>query len=247
MTVPAAALRGVAAADARLVARDRFLVVMTLFILGLAVAFRFAFPAAATALRANFGFDLETYYPLLSSFVVMAFGAPLIGMIMGFILVEAREDNTLKALLVSPLSFDWYLTYKAVTPILLGFVTAPAVALIVGVGLPPLGALLLICVVASIMAGISALVVATFADNKVQAFAVLKIWGANGWIPFAAYFAPEPWQFAVGVFPHYWVFKAYWMAVEGRAAWIFALLVGAVTLSLALGLLMRRFEVVARR
>ena len=51
----------------------------------------------------------------------------------------------------------------------------------------------------------------------------------------------------VGVFPHYWVFKAYWMAVEGRSAWILALLVGAVTLSLALWLLMRRFEVVARR
>lgn len=247
MTIPLTALRSVAAVDARLVARDRFLAWMTVFILVLSIAFRFAFPAAANALRATFGFDLETYYPLLTSFVVMTFGAPLIGMIMGFVLVEAREDNTLKALMVSPLSFDWYMTYKAVTPILLGCVTAPVVALIVGVGLPPLGPLLLICVVASIMAGISALVIATFCDNKVQAFAVLKISGASGWIPLAAYFISEPWQYLAGLFPHYWVFKAYWLATEGRVSWILALGMGTITLSLTLWLLMKRFQVVARR
>lgn len=247
MTVPLTALRSVAGVDARLVARDRFLAWMTVFILALAVIFRFAFPAAASPLRASFGFDLETYYPLLASFVVMTLGAPLIGMIMGFILVEAREDNTLKALMVSPLSFDWYLAYKALVPILLGCVTGPAVGLIVGVGLPPFGLLLLICVVASIMAGISAFVIATFSDNRVQAFAVLKISGLSGWIPLAAYFIPEPWQYLAGLFPHYWVFKAYWMAVEGRASWMLALGVGAVTLWVALWLLMKRFEIVARR
>ncbi len=233
--------------DARLVARDRFLVWMMVFILGLSVIFRFAVPVAADALRATFGFDLETYYPLLASFVVMTFGAPLIGMIMGFVLVEAREDNTLKALMVSPLSFNWYLVYKAVTPILFGFILAPSVALIVGVGLPSLGALIPICVVASIMAGITALVIAALSDNKVQAFVVLKMWGANGWIPLAAYFVPEPWQYVAGVFPHYWVFKAYWLAVEGRPFWIPVLGVGAISMSLVLWLLGKRFQVVARR
>ena len=247
MTIPLTALRSVAEVDARLVARDRFLGWMTVFILGLSVVFRFAVPAAADALRAPFGFDLETYYPLLASFVVMTFGAPLIGTIMGFVLVEAREDNTLKALMVSPLSFNWYLVYKAVTPILLGCILAPSVALIVGVGLPSLGALIPICVVASIMAGMSAFVIATLSNNKVQAFAVLKIWGANGWIPLAAYFVREPWQYVAGIFPHYWVFKAYWLAVEGKPSWIPVLGVGAVTMSVALWLLAKRFQVVARR
>ena len=247
MTIPLTALRSVAGVDARLVGRDRFLVFMMVLILGLSVVFRFAVPAAADALRAPFGFDLETYYPLLASFVMMMFGAPLIGTIMGFVLVEAREDNTLKALLVSPLSFNWYTVYKAGTPILLGCVLAPSVALIVGVGLPSLGALIPICAVASIMAGISVLVLATLSDNKVQAFVVARLSGANGWIPLAAYFVPEPWQYVAGIFPHYWVFKAYWLAVEGKPSWIPVLGVGAIGMSLVLWLLAKRFQVVARR
>ena len=245
MTIPLTALKSLARVDGRLVVRDRFLVGMTVFLLGLSFVFRLAIPAAATAFRPDF--DLETYYPLLASIVLMMFGAPLIGLIMGFVLVESREDNTLKAVMVSPFSFNWYLAYKAVTPILLGCFLAPSVALIVGVGLPSLGALIPICVVASIMAGISTIVIATFSDNKVQAFAVAKLWGANGWIPLAAYFVPEPWQYLAGIFPHYWVFKAYWLAVEDKPHWIPVLVVGAVTMSLGLWMLVRRFGIVARR
>ncbi len=233
--------------DAKLVARDRVLASMSGLSIAIALAMRFLLPTATRSLEANLGFDLVPYYPLVTSFVVMSIGAPLIGLVLGFVLVEAREDNTVKALLVTPFSLRSYLWYRALTPIVLGFLLTPLTAIVIGVGVPPLRALIPFSVVASISAGIAALFIPTFSDNKVQAFAMMKIFGALNWIPFAAYFVREPWQYIAGVFPPYWVFKGYWTATVGGSGWMIHFAIGAVTMWLALWWLVGRFHMVAKR
>ena len=114
--------------DVKLVARDRFLASMSGLSIAIALAMRFLLPTATRSLEANLGFDLVPYYPLVTSFVVMSIGAPLIGLVLGFVLVEAREDNTVKALLVTPFSLRSYLWYRALTPIVLGFLLTPLTA-----------------------------------------------------------------------------------------------------------------------
>jgi fluoroquinolone transport system permease protein len=56
-----------------------------------------------------------------------------------------------------------------------------------------------------------------------------------------AWFVPEPFQFLFGLFPPYWVSKAYWLALEGSPWWGSSLVLGIVLQVLLLLFLTRRF------
>jgi fluoroquinolone transport system permease protein len=240
-------MRNQASTDAKLVARDRFLTGMAALVVALAVILRFGLPFITDSLREIQGFDLAPYFVLVSSFVTLSIAAPLIGIVIGFILLETRENRTLQALMVSPISLQTYLFYRVSIPILLGAVLTPLVAIIVGVGLPSPSALIAISLVGSTVGGIATLFIATFSDNKVQAFAMMKFFSAAGLIPFAAFFIREPWQYVAGIYPPYWAFKAYWVAGDGGAGWWIYLLIACVTLLATLWAMSWRFQTLAYR
>ena len=73
--------------------------------------FRLAVPPMADALTRRFGFELVAYCPLLMSFLPLI-AAGMTGPVVGFLLLDQRDDQTLMALLVTPLSFRDYLWYR---------------------------------------------------------------------------------------------------------------------------------------
>ena len=76
-------------------------------------------------------------------------------------------------------------------------------------------------------------------DGKVQAFSYGKFLSLGGLITIASWWVKEPYQFFFGLFPPYWISKAYWTAVEGRSIWILFLAVG-ITYLLVLSFFMRK-------
>ena len=73
--------------------------------------------------------------------------------------------------------------------------------------------------------------------------ATAKILGAViGLPPVVAYFIPEPWQYLAGVLPPYWVYKAYWEALDGNPGWWIHLLIGLFSLSALLWLVVKRVQ-----
>ncbi len=129
----------------------------------------------------------------------------------------------------------------------LGCLAVPAVVLIAGVAVPPLWPLSAIALVASLFGVITALFVPATADDKITAFAMAKILSAASVIPVAAYFVRDPWQYLFGVYPPYWVFRAYWSATAIDAAWWLYLAAAIVTHALAIALLLRRLRTVMYR
>ena len=107
----AAAFRSLGAIDARNVARDAMLRWIAVFTPAFGLLFRFAVPPIGDALRRQFGFDLVAYYPLLMSFLPLI-AAGMTGTVVGFLLLDQRDDQTLTALLVTPLSLRDYLRYR---------------------------------------------------------------------------------------------------------------------------------------
>jgi fluoroquinolone transport system permease protein len=200
--------------------------------LGLALLLSGLIPGVQEALLAEAGFDFTPYYPLVMGGYLMT--APgMVGMVIGFLLLDERDARTLSALRTTPLSMRQYLLYRVVAPLLLG-----AASTLIGyplTGLTPLPptSLLPIIVVASLSAPLLALVLAVAAPNKVAGFAVVKVLNAVNLLPVVAYFVPRPVQFVAGVFPTYWPMRAFWSAAVGEA---FAeyLVVGAVVSALAL-------------
>ncbi len=150
--------------------RDRFLIGMALYIVGISIVMRWALPWIGREVAARFDFDLSPYYPLLISHFVVQLTALLGGMLGGLLLLEGRENQTVKALLVSPVPLPVYLgvlgTVLVVATILLTLVEGG----IIGLGLPPWPALVGAAVAGAPAAPGLALFVAAVADNKTEAF-----------------------------------------------------------------------------
>ncbi len=107
--------------------------------------------------------------------------------------------------------------------------------------------MLLIAVTGGLFGCMTGLFVASFADNKVQAFALLKILSAVGFVPMAVYFLDEPLQLLGGVIPAYWGLKAWWELAAGGELWLLYWAIGLVYSVAIVWLLARRFRTVAAR
>jgi len=196
---------GLVRADLRNIVRDPLLIMGVVLPLAVALLFRFLVPAVAGWVQAYV--DLAQYYPFIASFLVIM--APfMLGWVVGFLLLDERDEQILTAIAVTPLGKSGFLVYRLTIPVLASFVAAYAVVLLSG--LMPLHVLSFapIALFAALEAPLFALAIVAIAGNKVEGMAVAKGLGMVMWAPLAILFVDGPWQWAFGVVPPYWVSKA---------------------------------------
>jgi fluoroquinolone transport system permease protein len=206
----AKAWRALAAADSQILWRDPLLGWVLLLPLGVALMIRVLVPPIADALADN-GVGLEPYYPLIMSGYLMT--APgIVGMVVGFMLLDERDARTLSALRVTPLSIRSYLGYRLTGPLIVGTFTTLVAYPLAGLAPTPLSILFPIAVIGGLSAPTLALVLAIAAPNKVAGFAVVKVLNLVNLLPLIAYFVPMPAQLVAGVLPAFWPMRALWAA-----------------------------------
>ena len=115
MPTAAAVIRGLGPIDLKSIARDSMLRWLVGMPIVLAFAFRWGVPIVNAWLGERNGFDLTPYYPLLTSFLVLMVPT-LMGSVVGFLLLDQRDDRTLTALQVTPLTAQGYLAYRIAVP-----------------------------------------------------------------------------------------------------------------------------------
>lgn len=237
----ASVLRALGPIDAASVRRDPLLRWMLVFPLVFALLFRWVASLIEPWLVARFGIDLTLYYPLVGG--LLALLTPMLfGCIVGFLLLDQKDDGTLTALRVTPLTPGGYLAYRIAIPMALSIVMTPLVLELGGFTRAGVGARIVAGVAAAPLAPAFALFLAAFARNKVQGFALMKAAGVINWPPMLAWFVTSSWQLAFGLCPTYWPVKLYWeLEAGGPAAWIY-LLADLVVLSLLVAWLARRFD-----
>jgi fluoroquinolone transport system permease protein len=238
-----ATFRVLAGIDGLQIRRDPLLRWIPAIPLALALAMRLGVPAAVERLQSVVDIPFERWYaPVLGVALVLVVPL-LVGMIVGFLLLEQREDRTLAALRVTPVSLRMYIAYRLTVPVLVS-VLATLVALPLA-GFDSLTAphLLLATAVAAPLAGLYALALPAFAANRVQGFAFIKAVGGFGMVPLVALFVSGPIEVLFALVPTWWMARLYWSltGVLPGPAWFFAL-GGAVYCSLLLMLLARRLE-----
>lgn len=234
-------LRALGPIDAANVRRDPLLRWMLVLPLTFALLFRWVAALLEPWLATRFGIELALYYPLLGGAIVLL-TPMLFGCIVGFLLLDQKDDRTLTALRVTPLTANGYLAYRIAIPMALSVVMTPLVLELGGFTSAGLGARILAGIAAAPLAPAFALLLAAFARNKVQGFALMKAAGVVNWPPILAWFVTSSWQLAFGLCPTYWPVKVYWELEAGSpVAWIY-LLVDLVSLSLLVVWLARRFE-----
>ena len=235
----AVALRTLALADARILGRDPLLKWVLGLPLGLALVMRVLIPRIQQAFSAN-GVDIAQYFPLVMGGYLMT--APgIVGMVIGFLLLDERDARTLSALRVTPLSMRHYLAYRVVSPLIIGTGSTLLGYPLIGITPIPFQSLLAIAAVAGVSAPLLALVLATAAPNKVAGFAAVKVLNSVNLLPIAAFFLPLPLQYTAGIIPTYWPMRALWSAAAGEPYLVY-LAIGAITAALAVAFAARLFE-----
>jgi len=225
--------------DGRRIARDRFLVGTVSYLVVVSVAMRWVIPWVTRGVSSRWGFDLTPLHPLIVSHIVVQLAPLLVGVVGAFLLLESREERTIKAVLVSPLPLRSYVAWSSGVMVAASALLMVVEAPIIGTGLPGTGALLATAVVGSLFAPAIALGVAGAASNKTQAFAYLKVVGVAPLVVSGSYFLTEPLQWVAVVYPPYLAVKAYWIAAAGGGSWP-SWLVGGTFASAAWGLLAAR-------
>lgn len=239
-------LRALTLIDLKSIRRDEMLRWMIFIPLLMVLGFRFLIPVLADQLDARWGFDLVPYYPLLTS--VIGVMAPMfIGMVIGFLLLDMRDDRTLTALQVTPLTLNGYLAYRLAVPILLGFLITLLAIPAAHLTTLPFGDLVLFSLAASPGAPIYVLLLVSLAQNKVQGMAFMK--GASVLLvpPLLAYFLPGTWEVAIALDPFYWPVKLFWVLESGAPGALFYWIGGLLYQGAFLAGLLARFRTVTTR
>ena len=111
----------------------------------------------------------------------------IVGMIIGFLLLDERDDRMLAALMVTPMSLRSFLVCRINVPVVLGFIIT-VVGYLIG-GLAPVSRfdLMVVALLASFNGPITALSLAYFAENKVTGFGLIKVLNTINMVPVAAF------------------------------------------------------------
>ncbi len=228
--------------DAKNIRRDELLRWIIFAPVLMALLIRLLFPIILVRAGEILQFDLMPYYEPVTSFMIMLLTPYLAGLVIGFLLLDQRDDGTLTALQVTPLSLNGYLLYRLTMPMLLSIVMTLVAAPLSGVVNIGFGKLVLTAVCAAPFAPIFALLLASLAQNKVQGFAITKVAGIILVPPLLAYFITAPWTIILGIFPTYWPAMTLWSAQANDPTFWFYWGAGLVYQAVVLALLTRRFN-----
>ena len=224
--------------DAASVRRDALLAWIPAAPLLFALAVRLGWDPFATWLTANFAVDASAYEPLVMAFLLLL-GPTIAGMVVGFLLLDDRDEGVLRALLVSPVSLGAFLAYRLALPIGLGLVLTLIAYPLAGLVPLPASQVVACALLASASGPIMALVLVRFAEDKVAGFVVVKAANVANLLPVAAFFLPGSVRWLAAALPTYWPLAAFWQFVDGaggtptllagiavNAAWLVVLATG---------------------
>ena len=232
--------------DFQNVKRDSMLAWMLFLPFLITIVISWGVPPLQTWLLDRYHFDLSPYYPVLMSYFFMIATPIVFGTIIGFLLLDERDDQTFLALQMTPMSLRAYLAYRLGMPILVSVLVGLCLFPLFDLIQLPFSGLLLLTALAALEAPLFALFLASFAENKVAGFALMKAASAVMLLPIVAYFSNSTWQFLAGFIPSYWPMKVFWVLAQGGNFWPY-LLFGLLYHLLGLWALIKYFDKVIHR
>jgi fluoroquinolone transport system permease protein len=183
--------------------REPMMVFLIAYPLILAIIVRFAVPYA----EEQFNFPLVPYYHVVIA-AVMLLTSAVNGGLIGFSILDDRDDKVLYALDVSPVSFNIFMGFRFVMSFVLSYISSILVILVADLVTVPLYALLLVPIAISLFSSVSAMFINFFASNKVEGFAMMKAGAMIIIFPIVSLFFTDFKEFFFGFEPNFWAVKA---------------------------------------
>jgi fluoroquinolone transport system permease protein len=145
---------------------------------------------------------------LASNIVVITFILMIgfmFGAVTGFTLLDDQDDKVLLSLRISPISVEYYVLIKMLITYIFGVIFTLLLILISGfLKDANIFNVIMILIIAPIQGPIIALLINTFATNKVEGFMIMKFSGIILLIPIASLFLTNWTEFFLGIIPGFW-------------------------------------------
>lgn len=219
----------------RLIRRDAILLMLLLFVVYMGIVIRFLLPWLNNYLSSqNFmpgiiGNDsFSIYYPLFLSFMVVFTGPQLAGAIFGFLILSDKDDQTIKALMVTPMSSSKYIGGRIIVSAVLGFIFILAMFYMINIELLPFWINVFIALGGGSTAPLIMLFLSITSESKVQGMSYSKFLSFIGILLIISWFVSGKLQLLFGILPPYWISKSYWLALENNSVWLLYLAVGII-------------------
>ena len=184
---------------------------------------------------------LEPYQPVILMWACLQ-SATMFGFIYGFLFLDEKEEHVFQVLRVVPVSTFRLLASR----LLVGYFVSTVVNFLLlrfsGVVRLPLGQEVGLAAHFSLMAPLLALVLGSFAKNKVEGMAQMKIVNLLFVLPGLIYVLPQPFLHLLALVPTYWSFRSLKAAAAGESGFFLFYVGGLLYYGLLLGLVNRHFQ-----
>ena len=190
--------------------RDPMMTFMMIYPIIFGFIGRFLLPLIAD----NSGFSVEPYADLI--IVILTLITPLMfGALVGFSILDDRDDHILSSIKVTPLSIHQFLSFRLIIVFVLSFASTIFVMWFSDIGNLKIGNIMAISFLASLAAPMTGLFINAFAKNKIEGFAVMKGSGTIIVFPIIALFFLDKKEFFFSFAPGFWPAKAISVLVRG--------------------------------
>ena len=205
--MPPRAILALMEADRRRLLRDGLMVWMMILPLVMAAAARAGLPELVLVLEGR-GIMIGPWVPQLRAVAFTVVVPVLIGVVVGFMLLEEKQDRVWRALAVTGVRLRRYLVWRAMTCLA---VAAPVCLLCLVIAGPPgLSAVRQTCLAlgAAPLAAAVALGLAAWTRDAIQGFAATKLLLVLLVLPAVAPLLGAPWRELLVLVPSWWIVRA---------------------------------------
>ncbi len=171
---------------------------------------RYILPAIAE----TSGFSIDAN----ADFIVVALTmmTPLVfGAVVGFSILEDRDDHIINSIRVTPLSFNQFMSFRMAIVFCFSFITCIYVMWFSDIGNLSWGNILLIAFLASFSAPLTSLIINVLSHNKIEGFAIMKLLGMLLILPIISLFFNDAKELFFAVIPTFWPAKMVSSVIRG--------------------------------
>ena len=171
---------------------------------------RYLLPAISETSNFNIEANADFIVAVLALISPVVFGA-----IIGFSVLEDRDDHIIDSIKVTPLSFNQFMSFRLIVVYVLAFAASIFIMWFSDIGNFALGNMFLIAFTAAFSAPMTGLAINIFSQNKIEGFAIMKLGGTIIILPIIALFFSDAKELFFAIFPAFWPAKMISSVIRG--------------------------------
>jgi fluoroquinolone transport system permease protein len=186
-------------------------------------------------------------FPVVAEYhtLIMASGslqtAIMFGFITSFIILDEKDENVLQVIKVLPISSLYFITYRLTFAGIFSAIGAFLMINLGGIAHPGFFNSIVLSIQYGLAAPLITLIIATYANNKVEGMALFKGVDLVLILPLLSFFIVGNLKYLLAIIPVFWTYNFYQQTMAGESTW-WIFICGIIVYAIVLTVLFQQFK-----